>query len=373
MRPDTASEWLIGGLGGFVSHLAALSPEDVAVNGALSALIVALAWAIRWGVHYAARTSARRLPAATLAEKVAVSRTVKTSWFVFHTLLTSAAVYLLLRVWGLDLAAWAASGSGAAVGREAWRLLVLGVLSAGAFELSGYAVGRLMNPLAIATHNPRRAAQLRTLAPLLRGIVQATVVVVAALTLLSEIGVKIAPLLAGAGVVGVAVGFGAQNLVKDFLTGLFLVIEDVVSVGDTVQISSFSGRVEAMTLRTIRLRDFDGTLHIFPYSEAQVIHNGTNLFAYAVIDVLVALDADVDKAIEVMRQTGEALAEHPDTAPKVLQPIEVLGVDSLGGAGVRLKGRIKTQPSARGEVARAYYHRLKQGFDQAGIPLSKPA
>src|SRR5207237_3387211 len=114
----------------------------------------------------------------------------------------------------------------------------------------------------------RRAAQLRTLGPLLTGSVQGVIFVIGLLTLLSELGVKVGPLLASAGVVGIAVGFGAQTLVKDFLTGLFLIAEDVVSIGDNIRIAESSGTVEAMTLRTIRVRATNGTLHIFPYSEA---------------------------------------------------------------------------------------------------------
>ena len=369
----TFSEWLIGALGGFVNHLAALGPEDVGLNSALSATIVAAALGLRWAAPRFVRRSLHRLRTPDVVEQVFRSRMARVFAFLFGSLVSLLAVYLVMRVWGLDLAAWAGTGAGAAIGREFWRLLVLAVLAAVAYELAAISVNRLMSPLAVAAHNPRRAAQLRTLTPILRGVAQATVVVVACLTLLSEIGVKIAPLLAGAGVLGVAVGFGAQNLVKDFLTGLFLVLEDVVSVGDTVQIATSSGRVETMTLRTIRLRDFNGTLHIFPYSEAQVIHNATNLFAYAVVDVLVAPDADVDKAIKVMRDTGEALARDPEIGKKVLQPIEVLGVDSLNGASVGLKGRIKTLPSARDEVARAFYQRLKPALEQSGIELSKPS
>ena len=369
----TFSEWLIGALGGFVNHLAALGPEDVGLNSALSAIVVAAALGLRWAGPRLVRPSLERLRTPAAIQQIAHSRTVRIVGFLFDILLTLVAADLVLRVWGLDLAAWAGTGAGAAIGREFWRLVVLALLAVVAYELAGVSVNQLMSPLAVTAQNPRRAAQLRTLAPILRGVAQATVVVVASLTLLSEIGVKIAPLLAGAGVVGVAVGFGAQNLVKDFLTGLFLVLEDVVSVGDTVKIATSSGRVEAMTLRTIRLRDFDGTLHIFPYSEAQVIHNATNLYAYAVVDVPVALDADIDKVIKVMRETGEALVHDPEIGKKVLQPIEVLGVDSLNGAGVGLKGRIKTLPSARDEVARAFYRRLMPALEQSGIELSKPS
>jgi len=366
----TASERLIGTVGAFLTHLEALSPQEVAMNGALSGLVVLAAFGLLKAGPWLTRRSLGRLPSKAAAKRIGDSLTMRVIDMALRVALGLLALYLLLLVWGIDLFAWASTGGGAAAGREVWRLCLLALIAAGAFELVGYAIGRAMDRLAKSSGDARRAAQLRTLLPLLRGIFQAAVVVIAVLTVLSDIGVKIAPLLAGAGVVGVAIGFGAQNLVKDFLTGLFLVLEDVVAVGDTVEVAGFRGRVEAMTLRTIRLRDFDGTLHIFPYSEAPVIHNATNLFAYAVIDVQVKPEADVDKAIEVMRKTGEALAAEPETAGKVLQPIEVLGVDSLGASGVHLKGRIKTLPTARAQVARAYYRRLKPALDAAGIALA---
>ena len=366
----TASEWMIGGLSRFINHLARLGPEDLAVNSALSVLVALVAWGAVWTARRAAERGMRRLPSPKVAERVSASRAARLIGWTLKTALTASAAYLIGLVWGVDLIGWAQAGVGAATLRELWRLLLLTVIAAAAFEFTGFSIGRLMDRLALAAHDSRRAGQLRTLKPLLRAVSQTTVGAIALLTLLSELGIKIGPLLAGAGVAGVAVGFGAQNLVKDFLTGLFLVMEDVVAVGDTVEIATFSGRVEAMTLRTIRLRDFNGTLHIFPYSEAPVIHNATNLFAYAVIDVQVPLAADVDKAIEVMRKTGEELSNEPETKAKVLQPIEVLGVDSLAGSGVHLKGRIKTLPAARDQVARAYYHRLKPAFEAAGIALS---
>jgi small conductance mechanosensitive channel len=184
--------------------------------------------------------------------------------------------------------------------------------------------------------------------------------------------VKIGPLLAGAGVIGVAVGFGAQTLVKDFLTGIFLIVEDIVSVGDVVQIAGSGGLVEDMTLRTIRLRDFDGTLHIFPYSEAQVIHNLTKSFSYYVFDLQISYDSDIDRAVDVMKSTGEALARDPAFASKILAPIEVVGVDGLADSGIRLKARIKTQPIEQWNVGREYNRRIKLAFDGAGIQIPYP-
>jgi small-conductance mechanosensitive channel len=137
-------------------------------------------------------------------------------------------------------------------------------------------------------------------------------IVIGLLTFLSELGLKVGPILASAGVVGIAVGFGAQTLVKDFLTGLFLIAEDVVSVGDNVRIGDSAGVVETMTMRTIRLRDPNGTLHIFPYSEAQVIHNRTKVFSAYLVQIPVSYDKDIDQALEILRAAGESMQKRPD-------------------------------------------------------------
>jgi small conductance mechanosensitive channel len=249
---------------------------------------------------------------------------------------------------------------------------VIVVLAAAFSEASSLLLTRALGRYARDRARGRRAGQLRTLAPLLRGLIHGVVWVLAVLTVLSEWGLKVGPLLAGAGVVGIAVGFGAQTLVKDLLTGFFLVLEDIVAVGDTVRIGDSSGQVEAMTLRTIRLRDTDGALHVFPYGEAQVIHNSTASFSYAVFDLSVGYGADVDRALALMADTGAALRADPAFAPKILEPFEVMGVERLSETAVVLKGRVKTCPGDQGAVAREYHRRIKLAFDAACVPAPWP-
>jgi small conductance mechanosensitive channel len=189
---------------------------------------------------------------------------------------------------------------------------------------------------------------------------------------LSEIGVKIGPLLAGAGVIGVALGFGAQTLVKDFLTGLFLILEDIVSVGDSVKIGGVGGQVETMTLRTIRLRDFDGTLHVFPYSEAQVIHNQTKSFSFAVIAPQISYVSGIEKALSILREIGEQLRAEEPYAKMILEPLEIAGVDGFTDVGVIIKARIKTLPGKQWQVGREFQRRMKLAFDAQGIEIGYP-
>jgi small conductance mechanosensitive channel len=369
MSSTTASEWLIHRFNAIFSHLYRLGPAELAVNLGLSAVVAAVAFGLIFGLERLFKNSAHRLPSSAVAKRVQASRAVRLGWLVIRAGMVLAAAWAVLLVWGFDPATWFTAGAGGVLMQGTLRLVLLIVLAVAAFEFTGFAINRLMGRIADAAREPRRAAQLRTLAPLLSAIARGTILILAAMMLLSELGVKIGPLLAGAGVVGVALGFGAQTLVKDFLTGLFFILEDIVSVGDSIRIGEFSGQVETMTLRTIRLRDFDGTLHVFPYGEAQVIHNATKSFSYAVIDLVVALDSDVDVALNAIRDAGETLARDPQFAPKLMAPMEVLGIEGMSQNGLRLKARIKTRPSQDAAVQRELIRRLKAAFDAKGVKI----
>jgi small conductance mechanosensitive channel len=289
-----------------------------------------------------------------------------------HALISLGAAYLLLDVWGFDPLAWWAGAGGQAFLGLLGRVAVLAVVFVAALEGVGALIRRAMGNLIAGAREPRRAAQLRTLSPLLRGVVQGIIFLIGSMMLLSQLGVQIGPLIAGAGVAGIAIGFGAQSLVKDVLTGFFLIVEDIVSVGDTVCIAGSKGDVESMTLRTIRLRDFDGSLHIFPYGEAQVIHNQTKAFSYAVIDLHISYSSDVDGALATMGEVGAGLRRDPTLGPKILADMEVLGVENLKESGLQLRGRIKTRTGADSGVTREFNRRIKAAFDDKGVSMSSP-
>ncbi|HRO04864.1 MAG TPA: mechanosensitive ion channel family protein, partial [Terricaulis sp.] len=282
-----------------------------------------------------------------------------------------AALIAILRLWGFDFTDLREGPMGAAFGAAA-RIAVILVIAFGALELAQLAIKRMFARIAERSRGARRAAQVRTLAPLLNGVVTSTLIVIAAMMALSEIGVEIGPLIAGAGIIGLAIGFGAQTLVKDFLTGIFLILEDIVSVGDVVMIQDFGGVVEEMSLRTIKLRAFDGTLHVFPYSEAQVIHNRTKDFSFAVFDLSIDYNSDIALALATMRETGDALRKEPMFGAVILDDIEVVGVDALADSAIMLKGRIKTAPGKQWSVQREYLQRIKAAFDAAGIDIPYP-
>jgi moderate conductance mechanosensitive channel len=354
-----------------MTYLTHLDRGAALLNMALSVVVIVLAIVCsrllrRWVV-----TRTRRLPGCGDAERhVRTRRIGKLFRWAADLTLTTGAVIAVAAIWGAS--GWLLDGSGVWLLGFVGRLAAVAFTTFAAFEAVTLAIHLLMARLIREADEPRRAAQLTTLSPLLRGIAQITILIIGALTFLSGAGVRIGPLLAGAGVAGIAVGFGAQSLVKDILTGIFLIAEDIVTVGDVVEIGGASGAVEQMTLRTIRLRDLDGTLHIFPYGEAQVVHNMTKTFAYSVSDLQIAYEADIDRAFELIGETGAELMHDPRFKERILEPIEILGVDSLGDSGVVLKARIKTKPLERWAVGREYNRRIKRAFDQAGIEIPYP-
>jgi small conductance mechanosensitive channel len=356
----------------FISGVLALDPAQAAIRGGLTLLVVLGAALVIWGLHVALKAMGERLaPPAEVARKEYRKRIGRSTLLVARLIVFAGCMLLILRVWGLDLTSVTQGPIGAVLLGAARIALILALALAG-IELCDLAITGVFSRIARRASTARRASQLRTLAPVLVGVANAALVVVTAMMALSQVGVEIGPLLAGAGIVGVAVGFGAQTIVKDFLTGIFLILEDTVSVGDIVQIADSGGVVEEMSLRTIKLRDFDGTMHIFPYSEAQVIHNRTRGFSYAVFNLSVSYSANIAKALQVMKDVGETLRSEHEFAPLILAPIEVVGVDQLADSAVILKGRIKTGPAKQWTVGREYLQRIKLAFDTAGIEIPFP-
>ncbi len=178
-----------------------------------------------------------------------------------------------------------------------------------------------------------------------------------------------APLIAGAGVVGLAIGFGSQTLVRDIITGIFLLLEDAVTVGDTVTVGGLSGTVEQLSIRSIRLRAVDGSIHIVPFSSVSTVTNQTRDFGYAVVDVALDYSVDTDKAVMVLRQVGEAMRDDEAWAPQLLAPLEVIGVDKMSDMGVFVRARIMTPPARRWAVGRELNRRIKQHCDAAGLRM----
>lgn len=358
------TEHLVASTTAALDHIVNLDPREAAINAALSAAVALCAYAVVWLLrrlsdHWLAQVSV----GGAEAEVARTQQAARLTWALVRLAALTVGVVAILGIWGIDAQGWLSGEAGARLVRLALVLIIVTAL----VEVSGFIIKRLIGGFARRSSDPRRAAQLRTLGPILTGCAQTILVVVGGLTVLTEVGLKVGPILASAGVLGIAVGFGAQTLVKDFLTGLFLIAEDVVSVGDNVQIAGSSGVVEAMTLRTIRLRDADATLHIFPYSEAQVIHNRTKGFSSYLAEIPVSYDSDLDRTLAVIKAVGDGLRADSAFAKMITQPFEVLGVDRLADNAAYIKARFVTEPRAQWDVGREFNRRLKNAFDAEGI------
>jgi small conductance mechanosensitive channel len=217
-----------------------------------------------------------------------------------------------------------------------------------------------------------REKRAETLTKVTRNIIAIVVWGVVGMMILRELGVDIGPILAGAGVIGLAVGFGAQTLVKDFLSGMFILMENQFRVGDVIATAGEAGLVEAITLRTTILRDLEGKVHIIPNGEIAVVTNMTKKWSRFMIDVGVAYKEDVDHVIEVLKEVGESMTSDPEYSQLILEPLQVLGVDSFGDSSVNIRVMFTTKPLQQWGVGREFRRRIKNTFDEKGIEIPFP-
>jgi moderate conductance mechanosensitive channel len=214
----------------------------------------------------------------------------------------------------------------------------------------------------------RRAA---TVSNVLRKLATILISAIAVLAIFNTLGISILPFLATAGVAGIAIAFGAQSLVKDFFRGFFLLAENQIRQGDVVEIAGKSGLVEDLTLRYVQLRDYEGNVHYVPNGEIGVVTSSSRTYAYAVVDVIIALDQDIEPVLELMRRTGAQLRAHALYAEKILEDLDIAGVESWNERGITLRARLKVQALEQAAVRREYLLRLKQAFDAEGIQQPK--
>jgi len=211
-----------------------------------------------------------------------------------------------------------------------------------------------------------------TLVRLLRQAVIIMIWVMAGLVILREFGVEIGPILASAGIAGVAVGFGAQHLVRDIISGFFMILENQVRVGDVAIVNGTGGLVEQINFRTIVLRDLSGIVHIFPNGTVTSLANLTREWSAYVFDIGVAYKEDVDQVIALMKEVGTELRADAKFGPLMVADIEVFGVDNFADSAVVIKGRLRTRPIKQWDVGREYRRRLKHAFDREGIEIPFP-
>ncbi|WP_341236916.1 mechanosensitive ion channel family protein [uncultured Limnobacter sp.] len=214
--------------------------------------------------------------------------------------------------------------------------------------------------------------RVETLTRVLKYVSNVVILLLGSLIALGTIGISIAPVLAAAGVVGLAVGFGAQSLVKDYFTGVVLLIENQIRAGDFIEVGGKSGTVENVTLRYVRMRDAHGNVHFVPNGQIDSVTNSTMDFAYAVVDIGIAYKEDVEGAIQVMQKVGTELAEDKEWGVKITEPMATFGVQELADSAVIVRVRFKTTPGDQWGVRREYNKRIKAAFDNVGIEIPFP-
>jgi small conductance mechanosensitive channel len=214
--------------------------------------------------------------------------------------------------------------------------------------------------------------RVATLMGLVHTLALVTIWAVVVIISLGQLGLDITPILAGAGIAGLAVGFGAQNLVRDVISGFFVVLENQVRVGDVAVVNGTGGLVEAITFRTIVLRDLAGVVHVFPHGTVNTLANMTKGWSAYVLDIGVAYKEDTDRVVAVMERVAEELRADPRHTASILEPIEIFGVDDFGESDVTIKARLKTLPLQQWAVGREYLRRLKKAFDAEGIEIPFP-
>ncbi len=214
--------------------------------------------------------------------------------------------------------------------------------------------------------------RVETLSGIVKKILDVFIWIIISMIILKKFGVNVAPLLTGAGIVGVALGFGSQQLVRDFLSGFFILIENQIRTGDIAVINGTSGLIEQIGLRTIIMRDMEGTVHVFQNGKIDSLANKTKKWSATVFEIGVAYKEDIDVVIKVMKEVGKTLRESEDFKNKIIEDLEVFGVDRFDDSAVVIKARLKTKPILQWEVGREYRKRLKFAFDKAGIEIPFP-
>ncbi len=286
--------------------------------------------------------------------------------------LATATALVLLQAWGFHPWLWLdRTGLGGRLISAIISIAATLLLAIVVWEIANASLDAQISRLA-ETGQAARMARLRTLMPILQTSLLIAILIIVGLTVLSEIGVNIAPLLAGAGIIGVALGFGSQKLVQDLITGLFLLLENAMQVGDTVTVSGLSGVVEHLSIRTIRLRAGDGAVHIVPFSAVTSVTNTNRGVGNAAVSVTIGYHEDTDRAADLLRAIAIDLRADPDYAALMISDLQFWGVDKIDGATVTLVGQIVCIDTGRWGVQREYNRRVKQSFQDAGIELAPP-
>ncbi|OXI37011.1 mechanosensitive ion channel domain-containing protein [Burkholderia aenigmatica] len=281
-------------------------------------------------------------------------------------------VALLLQIWGVPI--FRAFETGTIGHRLASALVTIAIAAIVAlivWEAANIAIERRLQRWT-REGNLMRAARLRTLLPMLRSLLFVMIALVVVLTGLSQLGVNVGPLLAGASIFGVALGFGSQKLVQDFITGIFLLMENAMQVGDWVTLAGVSGTVEYLSIRTVRLRAGDGSLYTIPFSSVTTVNNTNRGLGNAAVKISIAYGEDIDRAIATLKEIGAALRDDPKYRDGILSDFSYWGIDQVDGATLALAGQMQCTDSTRWSVQREFNRRIAETFRERGIRIANP-
>ena len=284
---------------------------------------------------------------------------------VLRIVMAIAFIEILGRIWGVSLFEFAQRNSvGRAISDSLSSIGLILLVTWLFWVVLDTAIQEALKPPVNKRSSRQPSTRVKTILPLLRNAVKIILVVICAITTMANLGINVAPLLAGAGVVGLAIGFGSQQLVQDVITGLFIIIEDTLSIGDWVVLDSgHAGTVEGLTIRTLRLRDGKGFVHSVPFGQIKAVTNQSRQFAYAFFSVQFTYDTDVDKAVELIREAGQSIRDDVFLKYNLQGPLEVFGVDKMDLNGVVLTAQFRTVSGGQYAVSRAFNQRLKKLVD----------
>jgi small-conductance mechanosensitive channel len=294
---------------------------------------------------------------------------LKAAWWGSRVLIVLVILLCILQVWGIGIAWLMTSPLWAGLLSRLTMLLVTAAMVMFVIDLSTFISQKLVEP---TQRGVELSKKRKTLVPLTATVLKYGALFTGGLIVLQQVGVNITPILAGVGILSLAVGFGAQTLVKDIINGLFILVEDSIAVGDVVTIRGTGGLVEAVNLRTIWLRDLQGNVHIIPNSQVEMITNMTKDYSYYLLDVGVAYREDTDKVITALQEIDAEMRADAAFAADILAPIEILGVDHFTDSAVVLRARLQTKPIKQWSVGREFNRRMKKLFEARDIELPFP-
>ena len=290
-----------------------------------------------------------------------------------QALVAVVTAFALIEIWQIDPSAVAASDTAMTrLGRGAFEALVILLGADLLWQVVRVVIDLRLNGAVVPIDNLdddglRRRARIRTLLPVLRNFVFVFVLIIAILSALAAMGLQIGPLLAGAGVVGIAVGFGAQTLVRDVLSGVFFLLDDAFRVGELIESGGISGTVETFSLRSVKLRHYKGPLHTVPFGDLKAITNFSRDWVNELVEVTVAFETDLERVEQAIERVSDDVMQEPSLASRIISPPVSIGVTAMDVGGIHVGVIVRTRPGAQFKVRAAVYRRLKSAFDTDGI------